>query len=251
MFSEGIRVEARRRPPDLAAVSSICEPFSSSPAYRRAGISPTHQSVIYHESMTEPEPMTLRQRQAAQTRQLLLSSAARVFARRGYSEATIDDVARDAGTSKGAVYHHFTSKQEIFRALLAERAAGLDSLQELAHDANTVTDIGHGLVELWLVRRGDHSEELKMSLEARLQAMRDPATAELLASYYRELRSALAELLEIAAQRFGRSRPRPHAEVIVFSLLDSIGQHWAMDPGQVDLDDVRAILTQTLTDLLG
>lgn len=195
--------------------------------------------------------MTLRQRQAAQTRQLLLSSAARVFARRGYSEATIDDVARDAGTSKGAVYHHFTSKQEIFRALLTERAAGLDSLHELAHEAKSITDIGHGLVDLWFIRRRDDPEALKMSLDSRLQAMRDPATAELLATYYRELRRALADLLEIAAQRFERSRPRPHAELIVFSLLDSIGQHRAIAPDGFDLDDVREIITQTLTDLLG
>src|SRR5690606_20120990 len=94
--------------------------------------------------------VTLRQRQAVQTRQMLLEAAARIFARQGYSEATIDDVAAEAGASKGAVYHHFASKQELFEALLEHRASGLDQMQELVDTVTSLEALVDGLIDLWL-----------------------------------------------------------------------------------------------------
>ena len=63
---------------------------------------------------TQPE------RRAA-TRARLLKAAGSVFATRGYHDATLDEIARQAGLSKGAVYHHFSSKHELFLTLLSER----------------------------------------------------------------------------------------------------------------------------------
>jgi len=50
----------------------------------------------------------------------ILDAARRRFVRDGYSRARLDDLARDAGLSKGGVYFHFRSKREIFDALLEE-----------------------------------------------------------------------------------------------------------------------------------
>ena len=44
--------------------------------------------------------------QARDGREALLEAAARVFARRGFRDASVDDIAREAGFSKGAVYWH-------------------------------------------------------------------------------------------------------------------------------------------------
>jgi AcrR family transcriptional regulator len=55
-----------------------------------------------------------------QTRGLLLDAASRVFARRGYHGATLDEIASDAGFTKGALYYNFASKEELFLALLDE-----------------------------------------------------------------------------------------------------------------------------------
>jgi AcrR family transcriptional regulator len=57
------------------------------------------------------------------------SAARKLFASRGFAETSIDDIAARAGVAKGAVYHHFASKEEIFArlvdALQAELAAEL------------------------------------------------------------------------------------------------------------------------------
>jgi AcrR family transcriptional regulator len=61
---------------------------------------------------------------AVETRQRILDAAVRVFAAKGYHEARVDDIVDASGTSKGAVYFHFPSKQEIFLALI-DKFAGL------------------------------------------------------------------------------------------------------------------------------
>jgi len=46
------------------------------------------------------------------------AAAQELFAKRGFAATTIDDIARRAGVAKGAVYHHFGSKEEIFERVL-------------------------------------------------------------------------------------------------------------------------------------
>jgi AcrR family transcriptional regulator len=59
----------------------------------------------------------------AQTRAALLEAAAKVYARRGFAGATLEEVAAEAGYSKGAVYGHFGSKENLLLALLGEHLA--------------------------------------------------------------------------------------------------------------------------------
>lgn len=62
-----------------------------------------------------------REQQRARTREDLLQAAAEVFARHGYHATSVDMVAESAGYTKGAVYSNFSSKEELFLALLEER----------------------------------------------------------------------------------------------------------------------------------
>jgi TetR/AcrR family transcriptional regulator, fatty acid metabolism regulator protein len=60
------------------------------------------------------------------TKDRILSAALEVFAGKGYHRAIVDDIVRASGTSKGAVYHHFSNKEAVFLALVddfAERLA--------------------------------------------------------------------------------------------------------------------------------
>ena len=54
------------------------------------------------------------------TRRALLDSAAEAFSRKGYAAASLDEIARAARLTKGAVYHHFGGKQDLFRAVYDE-----------------------------------------------------------------------------------------------------------------------------------
>jgi AcrR family transcriptional regulator len=59
-------------------------------------------------------------RKAAQseaTRRLLVSVAAELFAERGYAGVGTEEIVRRAGVTRGALYHHFTDKRDLFRAV--------------------------------------------------------------------------------------------------------------------------------------
>ena len=56
---------------------------------------------------------------AAQTAQDVLESATKLFASRGFSEVSLDDIAKDAGVTRGAIYHHYRNKVGLFLAVAA------------------------------------------------------------------------------------------------------------------------------------
>jgi AcrR family transcriptional regulator len=73
--------------------------------------------------------------EAEQTRQSLLDTALTVFSQKGYAATRLEDIAGAAGVTRGAIYHHFTDKAELYRVLL----------QEAAQQGNTV--IGQAIAE--------------------------------------------------------------------------------------------------------
>ncbi|ARP73710.1 TetR/AcrR family transcriptional regulator [Streptomyces pluripotens] len=88
-----------------------------------------------------------QQERAIRTRRVIVVAAAEVFAEVGYEAATIVGILNRAGVTKGALYFHFSSKQELAQAVLAGRLSatprtpprglklqqGLDELFLLAH----------------------------------------------------------------------------------------------------------------------
>jgi AcrR family transcriptional regulator len=58
-----------------------------------------------------------RSERAAQTRSDILDAAARVIAEKGYAGASMEDIAAAAGYTKGAIYSHFASKEDLFAEL--------------------------------------------------------------------------------------------------------------------------------------
>ncbi|NLU81243.1 TetR/AcrR family transcriptional regulator [Rhodococcus sp. HNM0569] len=60
---------------------------------------------------------------AAETARRILDSASDLFAANGFADISVDDVAREAGVTRGAVYHHYRNKQGLFGAVVARLQA--------------------------------------------------------------------------------------------------------------------------------
>jgi AcrR family transcriptional regulator len=87
-----------------------------------------------------------REESRARTRELVLDSASVIFRRDGFHQASIDEIAEQAGFSRGAVYSSFANKEEFFLALhdreaqqrvqlIAERIVATGSLEDAARTA--------------------------------------------------------------------------------------------------------------------
>lgn len=67
---------------------------------------------------------------AKATRERILDISLRVFGESGYAGARLGDIAEAAGLTRGAIYHHFESKEHLYQSLVEERSTGINSLAE-------------------------------------------------------------------------------------------------------------------------
>lgn len=75
-------------------------------------------------------PQSRKQKERTQRRELLLEAAARVFGRRPFDEATMQEVATEAQIGMQGLYEHFPSKQELYEQVILQRAMGYQALAE-------------------------------------------------------------------------------------------------------------------------
>jgi AcrR family transcriptional regulator len=84
----------------------------------------------------EKERRTQAERRAA-TRLALLDAARSAFAERGYHGAAAEEIVRRAGLTRGALYHHFEDKKDLFRAVVDEMEGEIDEKIEEAERAQS------------------------------------------------------------------------------------------------------------------
>jgi AcrR family transcriptional regulator len=65
-------------------------------------------------------PRRSQQERSRTTRAALVTSARRLFAERGYAHVPAEEIVTTAGVTRGALYHHFADKQQLFRAVFEE-----------------------------------------------------------------------------------------------------------------------------------
>ena len=80
--------------------------------------------------------------EAAVTRATLLKTALSVFSAKGYAAATLDDVAKAARVTRGAIYWHFKSKADLYNTLIQEFSArGAAVVQQAVAEGGTLIEV--------------------------------------------------------------------------------------------------------------
>src|SRR4051794_12269149 len=69
-------------------------------------------------SVKDDPPRSLKAEQAEATRAALLGAARELFAQRGYAAVGTEEIVRSARVTRGALYHHFKGKDDLFRAVV-------------------------------------------------------------------------------------------------------------------------------------
>jgi AcrR family transcriptional regulator len=146
-----------------------------------------------------------RAEQAERNRALVLDAARRVFLARGYYGATLEQIADDAGFSKGVVYSQFESKADLFLALLEARVA--ERAAENARLAESLAGDGGLLALLDHLARGDQATPgwALLVIEFRVHAARDPVLSRRYAAAHARTVEALAGVLATVTARDGQA----------------------------------------------
>lgn len=125
--------------------------------------------------------------EAAVTRATLLKTALTLFSTKGYAATSIDDITKAAKMTRGALYHHFQSKADLYNTLIEEVSSqGADIVQQVAAEGGTFADVlkrifvrqlvyieenkeTRAVMELALFKTGMHPE-LKAGREKQVQS---------------------------------------------------------------------------------
>src|SRR6266852_5718382 len=143
----------------------------------------------------------------AERRASILDAARCVFARKGYADTVVDDLAEQAGIGKGTLYLYFRSKSDVYLAALMEDARRLDELTRERMQAATTWD---GKLRAFIQTKLDYLEANPDSARIYLAEFRSmmlrglPVPSEL----HRMIREAEGKIAQIIAAGIARGESR-------------------------------------------
>ena len=148
-----------------------------------------------------------RKEKQAHTRACLMNSAAKVFALRGLQQASIDEVAEDAGFTKGAFYANFKSKEELFLAMLDERfAKRIEDIEEVIAGEGTPAEKAQRAGDQFVRKLRADAEWERLFFEFSAYAARDEEFREELVTRYRAMRGQIAQALSSDGHGEGKEK---------------------------------------------
>lgn len=172
-------------------------------------------------------------------RQAILDAATTVFAQSGFDAATTDQIARVAGLSKGGLYWHFTSKEEILMALLRQffdqDLAALQGLLEIEGSAKARLEL---LVQQSSSALLEFAQRLPVMLAFYALAARQQEVRAFLQSYYQRYQGLVEALFQqgYAQGEFQQAEPKTAATTLI-AQLEGLIVLWAIAPQQVALKE--------------
>ena len=217
---------------------------------------PIQSCIVTGPALTDPapdpalDPGQRPTRRRAATVERLLDAALPVFAEVGYAACSIEDLCGRAGLTRGAFYSSFSSKDELFAALMSRECArdlvrAEQLLAGLGEEADPVAAAVDRCTELL---RQDRDWTL-VSTEYALHAARHPAAAELLARARADVLAQVTACIERVTTAAGIPLAVPAADLAsaVLALhegisLQRLGRGAAAVPGELERTTMHVLL---------
>ena len=186
----------------------------------------------------------------AETRSLLLSSAAELFANQGFHATSAEAVATAADRTTGALYNHFGGKEGLLVGLLEQWIE--QTIVDIGASLQGEPDLDGRLGALWsgVVRADSDSGDawLLLEFELWLHAVRSPDMGVVAKERFEVMRAGLAGGLEDWSAEFGFELPAPSRDVAaqVIALLLGAAFQFRLDPAAFPQPVVVSGLRQLL-----
>jgi AcrR family transcriptional regulator len=183
-------------------------------------------------------PRLSRKEKQARTRSSLMKSAATVFCRHGMDKASIDQVAEDAGYTKGAFYANFKSKEELFLAMLDEHFQ--EHIEEVERafadsDESPPEQARHAAADFVRSLHAD-PERSRLFQEFYAYAVRDEDFRQELLTRFATLRERFERVYQRRADELGLTLDIPMERIVrmVLAMADGFALWQQLEPDAVD-----------------
>jgi AcrR family transcriptional regulator len=161
----------------------------------------------------------------------ILEAAAACFGRRGFHQATMQDICAEVGLSPGSVYRYFRSKEELIAALVeADRTRHIERIEAVRHQPDIFAAL-QTLADQTLESLNDPELSL-LHAEIGAEVHRNPRVKEMVRNTNGPILDSLAETLRLAQERGvidPNLDPRPTAELLV-ALVDGLAMRKSLFP---------------------
>jgi len=194
-----------------------------------------------------------RQKRSIVTRQELIRSARAIFARDGVEHARIEEIALNAGKTRGAFYTNFEDKEDVFFAIFEEdididRARLGPLLLDLPNAEQKIEAVRRYLLELTKDR-----QRMLLNLEFKLYAIRHPSKRKRLADLHAMMcmRCSIPELHNIFPDRKRRDSGKRVVDSLAFgALMDGLALNHFFNPEALNHTEIARYIDLMLGDVL-
>ncbi len=169
-------------------------------------------------------------------RQQLLDTALATFARFGYHDASMNDIAEAAGVTKPVLYQHFGSKRDLFLEVLSDVGGRLRAVvREATASAEGPRQQAERGFAAWFRWVSDHRDGFTVLFDSEVR--RDPEFAEETAKVQRQIADAVAELIVVDGLSEERRRLLAYG---VVGLGETTCRRWLAKEIDLDADELAA-----------
>jgi TetR/AcrR family transcriptional regulator, fatty acid metabolism regulator protein len=170
--------------------------------------------------------------------QTIIEAAVRVFARKGYYNSRVSDIAREAGIAAGTIYLYFKTKDDILVTLFREKMADfVGALQKAIADEPDAASKVRRLVSLHFSML-EHNPELAEVVQVELrqgQKFFRGASSQEIGAYFALIGSVLEE--GVTEGRFRPGLPVKVATKMLFGAMDQMATSWVLGKRSYRLAD--------------
>jgi AcrR family transcriptional regulator len=185
-----------------------------------------------------------KQKRALLTRQQLIKSARETFAQVGFEDARIEDIAANAGKTRGAFYANFKDKEDVFFAIFEEELDhDIQEIRPILQRVSTLEDRLHALAQ-YLCSLGEDRQRILLNLEFKLYAIRHPARRKRLADLYSvmRMRCSLPEIDELLPEYQQKDKQKRAQSLAVGAVVEGLALNQLFDPGGMKDTDMTRYL---------
>jgi AcrR family transcriptional regulator len=173
----------------------------------------------------------------------ILAAAVECFARRGFHETTMADIAREAGITAGAIYRYFPSKEDVVEASARARREARAARYRAASQRGGTLQVLDELVELTFARAARPDAFMRLAVQLYGEALRNRRVRETVRELWSDNLSQLEGIVR-HAQLEGEINPvlEPSAVArVLMATYEGLVVHKTIDPG-VDVEQCTAVL---------
>jgi AcrR family transcriptional regulator len=210
------------------------------------------------ENLNEMEPddsaprTGLQALRSERTRAALLAAAEKIFARDGFEASRIEDIAAEAGRSRGAFYANFANKTEVFlalrsRAMLQKAREMRARLQEVTGEQARIEAVNRHIIEEIC-----NTQSLLLQIEFKLFTLRHPELREELAEKHIDASVSVheRELQEFFPDKKSRQKETREKTLAIEALLEGFALNALFSPNVLTRDYLEELAPKLLAEIL-